>query len=117
MLRGLLRVLPVALVAALVATSVAAGVRSAKPKPIGAVVAVGGSKKLSGNGVRLGKGARLRLGEHLVMGAGLSATLRLTKPAGAGENDLVDLSPAKGAKLDVKVSRSGATITVAISPV
>lgn len=115
MLRGPLRILLATLVLALAATSVALGVRAAKPKTVGSVVTLGGSKKLTRNGSRLGRGAKVRLGERLVMGSGLSATLRLTRPKGY-EKDLVDLSPAKGAKLDVKVSRSGATITVTISP-
>jgi hypothetical protein len=77
---------------------------------------VGGSKKLNGGGTRLSRGAKLTLGEHLVMGKGLKATLRLVKPKGVGDKDLVDLSPAKGAKLDVRVSRSGSKITVTITP-
>jgi hypothetical protein len=58
----------------------------------------------------------LTLGERLVMGKGLKATLQLVKPKGAGNKDLVDLVTAKGAKLDVKVSRQGSKIIVVISP-
>ena len=107
---------PLGLVLSLVAVPAAVGVAKAKPKSVGTVIAVGGSKKLNGDGGRLGAGANLTLGEQLVMGKGLTATLQLTKPKGVGDEDLVDLSPAKGAKLDVSVSRQGTKIIVAISP-
>jgi hypothetical protein len=115
--RALQRLLPVMLVLALVLLPSAAGSSTkAGPKPVGEIVAVGGSKKLNGGGTRLSMGAKLTLGEHLVMGKGLKATLQLMKPKGAGDRDLVDLSPAKGAKVDVRVSRNGSKITVTITP-
>lgn len=107
---------PLGLLLSLVAVPAAVGDAKAKPKSVGTVIAVGGSKKLKGDGGRLGDGANLTLGEQLVMGKGLRATLQLTKPKGAGDEDLVDLNPAKGAELDVAVSRKGSTIIVTISP-
>ena len=107
----------VALVLSLVAVPVGFGFAKATPKSVGTVVALGGSKKLTVDGVPLSKGAKLTLGEHLIMGKGLKATLQLVKPAGAGDKNLVDLTPATGAKFDIGVRRTkGATITVTISP-
>jgi hypothetical protein len=114
--RAIQCLLPVVLVLALAALPDALAVAKAKPKSVGVVVTVGGSMKLSARGSRLSKGAKLTLGERLVMGKGLRATLRLTKPKGVGNRDLVDLSPVKGAKLDIKVSRKGSRVIVMISP-
>ena len=114
--RALPYLLSVVLLLALVAPPAAVGGAEAKPKFVGTVVSVGGSKKLGGGGARLTNGADLTLGEQLVMGKGLRATLRLIKPKGVGDRNLVNLRSVKNAKLDVSVLRQGAKIIVVISP-
>jgi hypothetical protein len=88
---------------------------SAKPT-VGS--ALGGSKKLSdANGARLKKGAKLTLGERIVLGKGVRATLRLVRPAGVdSDTDLVKLDPVGGAKAVVGVVRDGHATVVTISP-
>lgn len=117
------RALLSALASGLLVAGVAApsAVEAAKPKPkpkvVGSVIAIGGSKKLTVNGTRLAKGTRLVLGQHLVMGKGLTATLQLVRPASVSSSrDLVDLRPVKGARFTVKLSRKGSRITVRITP-
>lgn len=95
----------------------AAPAAKSKAKTVGSVTALGGTKNLTIGGKRLAKGATLTLGQHLVMGKGVTATLRLKKPKGVGDRDLVDLRPAKGLKFTIKVSRVRGTITVKVAPV
>jgi hypothetical protein len=90
---------------------------------VGEVLALGGSERLSvrrasgGSPRTLKTGAKLRLGDHVVMGKGVTATLRLTRPKGVGtDTNLIDLSPATGAKHDVAVSRKGRRTTIKITP-
>jgi hypothetical protein len=87
-------------------------------------VTLGGSKRLSvrrasgGTPRRLKTAGELRLGDHVVMGSGVTATLRLTRPKGVSTDaDLIDLSPVTGTKHDVAVSRKGTRTTVKITPV
>lgn len=114
--RVALRLLALGLVLVLVAAPAGAHAAKAGRATVGSVVAVGGSKNLTSAGARLGKGARLTLGQQLTMGRNLTATLRLVKPKGVGEKDLVDLRPAKGARFTVRLSRKGSVITVRIAP-
>ncbi len=98
-------------------SAIAATKPKPKPKIVGSVIAIGGSKKLTVNGKRLAKGTRLVLGQHLVMGRGVTATLRLVRPANvSAARDLIDLRPVKGAKFTVKLSRKGTQVTVRITP-
>jgi hypothetical protein len=100
--------------------SIARGATRAKAV-VGEVTMLDGSKRLSvqrgGSPRRLRTGDKLRLGDHVVMGRGVIATLRLTRPKGvSADSDLIELSPADGAENDVSVSRSGARTTIRISP-
>jgi hypothetical protein len=102
--------------------STARGAARAKPV-VGEVVALGGSKRLhvrqsSGGSLRpLKTGDKLRLGDHLVMGSRVTATLHLDRPKGvAADTELIDLAPAAGASHDVAVSRKGSLTTVEITP-
>ena len=115
--RALLCALSSGLVLALATAPSAVEAAKLKPKAVGRIVAIGGSKKLTANGTRLHKGEKLTLGEHLVVGKRLTATLQLVKPKGVGDRDLVDLRPAKGVKFHIKISHKGSKITVRISPV
>jgi hypothetical protein len=117
-LRGAAGVVVLVLTLALIAVAGGpAQARKAKPT-VGTVTAVSGTKKLSrAGGVRLKVGAKLTLGERIVLGKGVSATLRLLRPKGvASDVDLVKLDPVDGAKEDVRVARDGRYIVVTISP-
>jgi hypothetical protein len=97
---------------------------AARAKPVvGELTELGGSKRLTvrhssgGATHRLKTGDKLRLGDHVVMGKGVTATLRLTRPKGVdADTDLIDLSPASGAHHDVVIARKGARTTLKISP-
>jgi len=90
---------------------------------VGEVAALGGSKRLSvrqasGSLRQFKTGGKLRLGDHVVMGSRVTATLRLTRPKGVSSDaELIDLAPATGTHHDVAVSRKGKRTTVKIAPV
>jgi hypothetical protein len=90
---------------------------------VGEVAALGGSKRLSvrqasgGALRRLKTDGKLRLGDHIVMGSGVTATLLVTRPKGIStDTDLIELAPATGARHDVAVSRKGTHTTIKITP-
>lgn len=95
----------------------------ASAKVVGEVVAVGGSKKLTtvdpatGKLHRVKPKDRLTLGQVLVMGAKVTATLRVRIPKGVNpDRDLVELTPVRGTPHRVLVSRKGAYTIVTILP-
>ncbi|MCY7303297.1 MAG: hypothetical protein LH654_09745 [Thermoleophilia bacterium] len=106
-----------------VALSTVAASSAASPKVVGQVVAVGGTKRLlvretPGGPLRqLEASDRLRLGEQVVMGRGVTATLRVSRPAGVSADlDLIELSPVVGTPHRILVSRQGANTVIRIIP-
>lgn len=95
-----------ALVAGLGFAPAAGLAASAKPKTVGTVTALAGSQDLTRSGQRLARGAKLRTGDRIVMGAGVTATLRLDRPKGvSADTDLVKLVDAPGTSHAVSTSR------------
>jgi hypothetical protein len=116
------RALATVMVALLVLVAPAAGSATrTKPKVVGTVTALSGTKKLQArNGKRLRavhKGDKLTLDQVLVMGKGVRATIRLQRPKGVRKGtELIQLTPAKGAKPVIRTKLRRGVITVSISP-
>jgi hypothetical protein len=90
---------------------------------VGSVTAIGGTKDVRIRATPKGPSRKakvkttLRLGATVVMGKGASATLRLTRPAGAPTSrSLVFVTSAKGTKHTSIVSRDGTILVVTITP-
>lgn len=88
-----------------------------KSKIVGSVTAVGGSKKLQlKKGKKLvtaKKGTKLALGDTLVPGKKLTATITLVRPKSVkAGTELILLKPAKGAKQSILVLRKSTTKTI-----
>lgn len=95
----------------------------ASTKVVGEVVAVGGSKKLttadpaSGTLRRVKPNDELTLGQVLVMGERVRATLRVRRPAGvSADRDLINLKPVAGTPHRVRVTLKGGYTIVTILP-
>jgi hypothetical protein len=99
----------------------AAGKAAKKPKVVGTVTALSGTKKLEapkGKHLRaVHKGDKVTLDQVLVVGKGAKATIRLKRPKGVRKGtDLIQLTPAKGAKPVNRAKRRRGVITVSIAP-
>jgi alkylated DNA nucleotide flippase Atl1 len=109
-----------ALVLALALAAPAGAVTAKRPKVVGAVTALSGTKKLQ---VKVGKrlhalrkGEKLTLGRVVVVGRGVKATLRLKRPAGVVKGtELVQLTPGQGAQPKVTTTRRRGVITIKIA--
>jgi hypothetical protein len=121
-MKNMTRALTTTMVALLVLVAPAAGSATrTKPKVVGTVTALSGTKKLQArNGKRLRavhKGDKLTLDQVLVMGKGVRATIRLQRPKGVRKGtELIQLTPAKGAKPVIRTKLRRGVITVSISP-
>lgn len=88
-------------------------------EPVGTITSLGGSGALQvepagGTPQPAAAGQTLLLGDRLIAGEGVEATIETTKPAGvSGNEDLVDIGGGKGTA--VTVSRRGPTTVAAIS--
>lgn len=119
-----LLVLLLALMLALGAGSAApAGDAKAKPKVVGGITAIGGTKNVkirplgATKAVRARAGTRIPRGATIVMGKGATATLRLKRPAGLPQSAvLVSVRSAAGAKHTSTVTRGARGILVRIAP-
>lgn len=113
-----------ALMLALGAGSAApAGDAKAKPKVVGGITAIGGTKNVkvrppgTAKAVRARAGTRISLGATIVMGRGATATLRLKRPAGVPRSAvLVSVRSVAGAKHTSTVTRDARGILVRIAP-
>ncbi len=112
-----------AAVALAIALLPAAAAAPASTRVVGEVVAVGGSKDLttadrgSGKLRRVKPTDELTLGQVLVMGARVTATLRVRRPKGvSADRDLIDLKPVAGTPHRVRVTLKGAYTIVTILP-
>lgn len=113
-----------AAVVALVALLGATHGNAAPAKPVvGQVVVVGGTKNVTtrdpatGALRRVAVNERLRLGQQLVLGRGVSATLRVRRPAGVSPDiDLITLRSLRRTNHRVQATRSGVDTIVRIRP-
>lgn len=113
-------------VAGLAAVALVVGGSQAAPAAgivVGKVVAVGGTGGLKAKDDSSGATRRLRVGDTLVagqqvvMGKGVTATLRLVRPASvSADDDLVLLQPAPGAHSLIAARREGGATIVEITP-
>jgi hypothetical protein len=113
----------IAILVALLALAAAPAATAAKttPKVVGKVTALSGTKKLqvrAGKRLRtLHKGDKLTLDQVLVMGKGVKATIILTRPSGVKKGtELIQFTPAKGAKPVIRAKRRHGVVTVQIAP-
>jgi hypothetical protein len=109
------------LVALLALAAPAATTAKSTPKVVGKVTALSGTKKLQvrvGNCLRtLHKGDRITLDQVLVMGKGVKATITLKRPKGVKKGtELIQFTPAKGARSVIRAKRGHGVITVQIAP-
>jgi hypothetical protein len=103
------------------AAAPAAGAAKTTPKVVGKVTALSGTKKLQ---VRVGKrlrtlhkGDRVTLDQIVVMGKGVKATITLQRPRSVKKGaELIQFTPAKGAKPVIRAKRRHGVITVQIAP-
>jgi hypothetical protein len=121
-LRSALLAVVTALAVGITLLPVAAGA-PASTKVVGEVVAVGGSKNLTttdpatGKLHRVKRNDQLTLGQVLVMGARVTATLRVRRPKGvSADRELIDLKPVAGTPHRVRVTLKGAYTIVTILP-
>ena len=89
----------------------------------GKAIAIGGSKKLQARDTPTGPlhalraGDTLILGEEIVLGAGVTATLRTSRPPGVDADiDLITLKPTPGTPHLVSVSRQGTSTIIELTP-
>lgn len=112
------------LVATMAAAACAAALVALAPTPAAATTPVGRVTSVSGAGrllldrpgagaiVPLRKNDRLHLGDTLVVGRGAKATLRLTRPPGRADPELVYVRGAPGVEPVVVLRRESARVTV-----
>ncbi|HZO36599.1 MAG TPA: hypothetical protein VFB41_06945 [Solirubrobacteraceae bacterium] len=96
---------------------------STKPKLVGSVTAISGTKSVkirattTSTAVTVKVGAKLQLGATIVMGKGARATLRLKRPASVPKSRvLVYVKSAPGTKHTSTLTRDAKGILVTIAP-
>jgi hypothetical protein len=113
----------VTLVLALALGSTALAGSARKPKLVGTVTAVSGTKNVkiraapTSTAVKAKAGTKIRLGATIIMGKGAKVTLRLKRPASVPKSrNLVYVKSARGAKHTSTLTRDAKGILVNIAP-
>jgi hypothetical protein len=120
-MKNMTRALAVVIALLVLVAPAAGNVTKKSPKVVGTITALSGTKKLHARtGKRLlalHKGDKLTLDQVLVMGKGVKATITLKRPKGVRKGtELIQLTPAKGAKPVIRARLRHGVITVKIAP-